>query len=561
MSADQAGAAADDLRLAARHRALQPLARRTATSRSSSPARSSAAATGRWPTSTTRSARCSTGAARPATWAEPEPPRADVFAAKALVEAVLGALRVRLARRPGAAARTCIPAGPARSSAATTVLGVFGELHPQVAARWDFDEPVAVLAIDVGKAVAAAPGPATYADLTTFPELRQDLAVTVSDDDARGAGARRRARGRGRRAARLASRVFDAYRGEQVGAGRVSLALHLEFRAAGPHADRRGRRSGARARSSPRCATSSEVSCVADVLVAGASGFAGALAARLVDRHPQLHARAASPRARTPGRRCSSSTRTTASARVLEELDLDRHSRRRRGDRRLSARRRRARRRRAARARREGRRPQRRLPAASTAASYEQLVRAARRAGADRRRRLRPDRAATASASPAPSSSPTPAAFRPRRCSRSRRSRAPGWSRDVVIDAKTGVSGAGRAPTDVTHFVSVAENVKPYKVGVAPPHAGDRPGARRARRARVGDVRAAPRAGRPGRADVLLRDAARARRRRRASPRCSRRPTRASASSRSSTRRRGCATCARRTAATSASTSIPATGA
>jgi N-acetyl-gamma-glutamyl-phosphate reductase len=35
---------------------------------------------------------------------------------------------------------------------------------------------------------------------------------------------------------------------------------------------------------------------------------------------------------------------------------------------------------------------------------------------------------------------------------------------DVVIDAKSGVSGAGRAPTDVTHFVSADENVSPYGV-------------------------------------------------------------------------------------------------
>jgi N-acetyl-gamma-glutamyl-phosphate reductase len=35
---------------------------------------------------------------------------------------------------------------------------------------------------------------------------------------------------------------------------------------------------------------------------------------------------------------------------------------------------------------------------------------------------------------------------------------------DVVIDAKTGVSGAGRAATDETHFVSVTENVNAYKV-------------------------------------------------------------------------------------------------
>lgn len=36
---------------------------------------------------------------------------------------------------------------------------------------------------------------------------------------------------------------------------------------------------------------------------------------------------------------------------------------------------------------------------------------------------------------------------------------------DVVIDAKTGVSGAGRAATDTTHFVAVDENVKPYGIG------------------------------------------------------------------------------------------------
>ncbi|GAC1434601.1 MAG: N-acetyl-gamma-glutamyl-phosphate reductase [Solirubrobacteraceae bacterium] len=36
---------------------------------------------------------------------------------------------------------------------------------------------------------------------------------------------------------------------------------------------------------------------------------------------------------------------------------------------------------------------------------------------------------------------------------------------DVVIDAKTGVSGSGRAATDATHFVAVDENVVAYKVG------------------------------------------------------------------------------------------------
>jgi N-acetyl-gamma-glutamyl-phosphate reductase len=36
---------------------------------------------------------------------------------------------------------------------------------------------------------------------------------------------------------------------------------------------------------------------------------------------------------------------------------------------------------------------------------------------------------------------------------------------EVVIDAKSGVSGAGREPTQATHFISADENMTPYKVG------------------------------------------------------------------------------------------------
>jgi N-acetyl-gamma-glutamyl-phosphate reductase len=35
---------------------------------------------------------------------------------------------------------------------------------------------------------------------------------------------------------------------------------------------------------------------------------------------------------------------------------------------------------------------------------------------------------------------------------------------DVVIDAKSGVSGAGREPTAATHFIAADENLNPYKV-------------------------------------------------------------------------------------------------
>ena len=41
---------------------------------------------------------------------------------------------------------------------------------------------------------------------------------------------------------------------------------------------------------------------------------------------------------------------------------------------------------------------------------------------------------------------------------------------DIIIDAKSGVSGAGRNPSDTTHFMAVADNLAPYKIGRAHRH-------------------------------------------------------------------------------------------
>ena len=79
---------------------------------------------------------------------------------------------------------------------------------------------------------------------------------------------------------------------------------------------------------------------------------------------------------------------------------------------------------------------------------------------------------------------------------------AEGLAEDTFIDAKSGVSGAGREATETTHFVSVAENLTPYKVEghrhQAELDAVLRPGAH---------VRAAPPADRPGADGQLLRPA------------------------------------------------------
>jgi N-acetyl-gamma-glutamyl-phosphate reductase len=43
----------------------------------------------------------------------------------------------------------------------------------------------------------------------------------------------------------------------------------------------------------------------------------------------------------------------------------------------------------------------------------------------------------------------------------------------IIVDAKSGVSGAGRAPKQNTHFVEVNENLAPYNIGQVHRHVGE----------------------------------------------------------------------------------------
>jgi phenylalanyl-tRNA synthetase beta chain len=168
------------------------------------------------------------GALRPATWRTPHPPRADFFAAKGVLSGLLEVLRaassVEPARlpflHPGRAASVLIDGRSA---------GWVGEIHPRVAAAWDLDEPVAGFELDLDS--LPEPPPSRYSELPSFPAVREDLAVVVSDEISAGQVVEvvRRA---GAPLLETAV-VFDVYRDpERIGPGKVSLALRLTYRAA-----------------------------------------------------------------------------------------------------------------------------------------------------------------------------------------------------------------------------------------------------------------------------------------------------------------------------------------
>jgi phenylalanyl-tRNA synthetase beta chain len=161
-----------------------------------------------------------------------EPVVADVATLKGLVDAVhdgLGAPRPAYVaepagelhphRHPGRTARITDAAG--RS------YGSLGEVHPRVVEAWGLVGRPVDAAIDVGRLLALGPEVVRAAPVPLAQPIDRDLAVVVAEDVPVGEVLRI---GRTSAGPRLVSvRLFDVYRGEQIGQGRVSYALAFRF--------------------------------------------------------------------------------------------------------------------------------------------------------------------------------------------------------------------------------------------------------------------------------------------------------------------------------------------
>ena len=200
---------------------------------------------------------------------------------------------------------------------------------------------------------------------------------------------------------------------------------------------------------------------MADVVVVGASGYTGALAAHLLWRHPWFELRAVTARSDV-GRRLDDLYPRYRVPLELEELDLERHSAveaavvayphgasapvvaalRERGLRVVD------------------------LSADFRLSDLEVYERWYGEHGAPDRveeavyglTELRRDQVAGAALVANPGCYPTATLLALAPLARA------GAIADVVVDAKSGVSGAGRTADDTTHFVSADENVTPYGV-------------------------------------------------------------------------------------------------
>ncbi len=122
-------------------------------------------------------------------------------------------------RHPGRAGLVCDAAG--------RPYGSLGEVHPAVVEAWGLGGRPVDAGIDVGRLLDLIPAERRSRPLPPAQPIDRDLAVVVADATPVGEVLRIARMSAGPLLDEL--RLFDAYRGEQVGAGRVSYALAFRF--------------------------------------------------------------------------------------------------------------------------------------------------------------------------------------------------------------------------------------------------------------------------------------------------------------------------------------------
>ena len=377
----------------------------------------------------------------------------DFFAAKGVLEGLLHTVRLPFELEPGE--RAFLHPGRAASVLAggERKIGWIGELHPLVARDWS---------LPGGRPSSSTP--------TRSPRSRRGPALPARLDVPGGRPGHRGRRGRGRPAADVEDAVHAAAASCSSACGSSTSTAASRSAGAGSRlrcGSSSGRRTGRSPTTrSPPCAPRSSASSrgsagspVARVAVVGASGFAGALCASLVERHPRLELDVVTARG-DAGRRLSDLYPRYRVDRKLETFDADLVAE---GcDAALVA-----------------------YPHGASAPVVEELRTRGVKVvdlSADFRvplelyerwygphpapklldeavyglTELKREKIRGAGLVAAPGCYPTAAllALVPLR----------ELAEDAFVDAKSGVSGAGREATETTHFVSVAENVKPYKV-------------------------------------------------------------------------------------------------
>ena len=171
-----------------------------------------------------------TGSRALPTWHGADGSLMDFYDLKGIAAALLAGMGLGQPQFEAAEHPTFHPGKCARLLVAHRQIGVLGEVHPLVRQGYDLpDQPVLAADLDLEALLAVVPERQVVRPVPAFPPVLEDLAVVVEEalPAEQVEAVIRQAGG----ALVIEIRLFDLYRGEQIGPGRKSLAYALTYQA------------------------------------------------------------------------------------------------------------------------------------------------------------------------------------------------------------------------------------------------------------------------------------------------------------------------------------------
>ncbi|MEX1071974.1 MAG: hypothetical protein WEC37_05040, partial [Anaerolineales bacterium] len=152
----------------------------------------------------------------------------DFYDIKGAVQELLSGVDLHDLRFEGHEHPSFHPAKCARVLIGERQLAVFGELHPQVQAQYDFAKhPIQIATLNMDVLLEVAPERFDSEPVPAYPPVLEDLAIVVSETIPAGKTQELIAQTGGKLLTDVV--LFDIYRGDQIGSAKKSLAFQLTY--------------------------------------------------------------------------------------------------------------------------------------------------------------------------------------------------------------------------------------------------------------------------------------------------------------------------------------------
>lgn len=160
----------------------------------------------------------------PDRWGMPTGREAGFFEAKSHLDHLFSELRVEAEYRD-AHDFAYLPGRTAEVAVSSDVIGLIGEVHPRIAGAFGINRPAAMFELNLEALLPYVPSISRYEPVSAYPPVEQDLAVIVDADVTAG-----RVLALIRAFPSVSeARVFDVYTGDQIPAGKKSIAFSIAF--------------------------------------------------------------------------------------------------------------------------------------------------------------------------------------------------------------------------------------------------------------------------------------------------------------------------------------------